>query len=282
MRRLFFFVSMVAFIVAVCVLLATAADKQAVRYQMPKGQSLKYVMSADSEILQEVMGSEQEVTSNSKASFTLTSDGENDAGNLVFTIVYDSFVAEINHVMMDSTVENPEGIINKRVKKVITPSGDQLESVEIDTIKLGVFSQGGFSSNREFLPDFPADPLEMGTPVTSSDVDSMESMGGMLQVQSDVDFTWTGNETVLGYDCMKIELDGNVRLEGTGTMRGMMDFFLEGDGDVKGTILFAPAEGILVSYDNVSDFEMTIAVTGQQNMTIPVTQSTKSSLKLEK
>lgn len=279
MRQFFSSALMLSFILC---LSAAAADKKAVRYKMPKGKTLKYTMTSDTEMLQEVMGSEQEVESNSTVKAVLTSDGEDDAGNLVFTLVYDSFVAEIHHVMMDSTVENPEGIVNKRIRKVITPSGDQLESIEIDSIKLGMFSQGGFSSDQEFLLDFPEAALEMGTPVTRSDVDSTALMGGTMRVQSDVDFTWVGNETMMGFDCMKVELDGTVRLEGNGTMRGMMDIFLEGDGDVTGTAYFAPAEGVLVSYENVGDFEMTIATTGQQNMTIPVTQTTKSTLKLEK
>lgn len=272
-----------ALIISFVLCLSTsAADKNAVRYKMPKDETFGYTMTTGTEMLQEVMGSEQEIKSNSTVKAVLTSEGADAAGNLVFTLVYDSFVAEIDHVMMDSTVENPPGIVNKRIRKVITPSGDQLESVEVDTIEIGMFSQGGFSSDREFLLDFPEAPLEMGTPVLRSDIDSTAMMGGTMRVQSDIDFTWVGNESLMGYDCMKIDLDGTVRLEGNGTMRGMMDIFLEGDGDVTGTAYFAPAEGVLVSYENIGDFEMTIAVTGQQNMTIPVTQTTKSSLKLEK
>lgn len=279
MRR--FFSSTLVFSLMLC-LSAAAADKNSVRYKLPNGKTLKYTMTMDTEMLQEVMGSEQEIESNMTIKAILTAGGQNEAGNLVFTLVYDSFIAEIHSAMMDSTGENPEGIVNKRIKKVITPSGDQVESVEIDTFKLGLFSRGGFSSDREFLLDFPDAPLEMGTPVARSDVDSIASMGGMMRVESDVNFTWVGNEPMMGFDCMKIELDGTVRLEGNGTMRGMMDIFLEGDGDVTGTAYFAPDEGVLVSYENVGDFEMTIAVTGQQNMTIPVTQTTKSKMKLEK
>ena len=65
-------------------------------------------------------------------------------------MVYESMVIELLSSMIDSTFENPEGLIGKRVRKTITPNSDQIESVELDSIKLGMLAQGGgLSSARE-------------------------------------------------------------------------------------------------------------------------------------
>ena len=90
-----------------------------------------------------------------------------------------------------------------------------------------------------------------------------------------------GNETKSGYDCLKIDVKGTITLEGDGSMQGMK-FFIEGDGDVQSTLYFAPKEGLLVAAETQTDIEMTAAITGQMNMTIPITQSQKSSITLVK
>ncbi len=54
-----------------------------------------------------------------------------------------------------------------------------------------------------------------------------------------------------------------------------MDVFTEGGGKMSGTIYFDEKAGMLVSEDSKIDMDLTAAVKGQQNMTIPITQSGK-------
>jgi len=259
-----------------------ASDSNKLRYKMKKGTTLNYTMESTMESLQEVMGSEIESTTQSKAKIKITSEGQNKDGNLIFIMVYESMVIELLSSMMDSTFEDPEGLLGKRVRKTITPSGDQIESVELDSIKLGMLVQGGgLSSSREFLPNLPEGELKMGQTVSQTDVDSLNTLGGTTVSKSEVEFTLIGNETKLGYDCLKIAVKGTVNLEGDGSMQGMK-FFIEGDGDFQSTLYFAPKEGFLVAAEKQTDIEMTAAVTGQMSMTIPITQSVKSNITLVK
>jgi len=259
-----------------------ASDSNKLRYKMKKGTTLNYTMESTMESLQEVMGSEIESTIQSKAKIKITSEGQNKDGNLIFIMVYESMVIELLSSMMDSTFEDPEGLLGKRVRKTITPSGDQIESVELDSIKLGMLVQGGgLSSSREFLPNLPEGELKMGQTVSQTDVDSLNTFGGTTVSKSEVEFTLIGNETKLGYDCLKIAVKGTVNLEGDGSMQGMK-FFIEGDGDFQSTLYFAPKEGLLVAAEKQTDIEMTAAVTGQMSMTIPITQSVKSIITLVK
>jgi len=259
-----------------------ASDSYKLKYKMKKGTTLNYTMDSKMESLLEVMGSENESTTKSKAKIKITLEGENKDGNLTYLMVYESMLIELISSMMDSTFKNPEGLIGKRVRKTITPNGDQIESVELDSIKLGMLAQsGGLSSAREFFPNLPEHELKMGEKISMTDVDSLNSFGGTVVSKSDMEFTLLGKEKKLGYDCLKIDVKGTVNVEGDGSMQGMK-FFMEGDGDFQRTIYFAPKEGLLVAAENQTDMEMTAAFTGQMSMTIPITQSVKSTITLIK
>jgi hypothetical protein len=55
------------------------------------------------------------------------------------------------------------------------------------------------------------------------------------------------------------------------------ELYMEGKGKNSGTFAFDPALGIVVREDSSVDTEMTAAVTGQQNMTIPISQSARTT-----
>lgn len=258
------------------------SDSYKLKYKMAKGTVLYYRLDSQMESLQEMMGSEVEANSKSNANVKITSEGENKDGNLTFLIVYESMLFEMMSSMMDSTFKDPEGLIGKRVRKTITPYGDQIKSVELDSIKLGLLAHaGGLASAREFLPNLPDSELKMGEKVSMTDVDSLDTLGGTTVTKAEMEFTLTGKETKLGYDCLKIDVKGTINLEGDGMMQGMK-IFIEGDGDFQRTLYFAPKEGLLVAAHNQTDIEMTLALTGQMQMTIPITQSQTSNMTLIK
>ncbi len=258
------------------------SDSYKLKYKMAKGTVLYYRLDSQMESLQEMMGSEVEANSKSNANVKITSEGENKDGNLTFLMVYESMLFEMISSMMDSTFKDPEGLIGKRVRKTITPYGDQIKSVELDSIKLGLLAHsGGLASAREFLPNLPDSELKMGEKVSMTDVDSLDTLGGTTVTKAEMEFTLTGKETKFGYDCLKIDVKGTINLEGDGIMQGMK-IFIEGDGDFQRTLYFAPKEGLLVAAHNQTDIEMTLAVTGQMQMTIPITQSQTSNMTLIK
>ncbi len=259
-----------------------ASDSYKLKYKMKKGTTLNYTMESKMESLQEVMGSEVESTLEISAKVNITSEGETKDGNLTYLMVYESMLIELSTSMMDSTLDNPEGLIGKRVRKTIAPNGDQIESVELDSIDLGMLGRGGgMGSAREFLANLPEAELKTGQAVSQTDVDSLNTMGGITVSKSEVVYTLAGKEAKSGYDCLKIDVKGTVNIEGDGLMQGMK-FFIEGDGDIQSTLYFAPKEGLLVAAENQMDMEMTAAVTGQMSMTIPITQSQTSSMTLVK
>jgi len=91
---------------------------------------------------------------------------------------------------------------------------------------------------------------------------------------STLEYTVAGREAQMGHDCVKLNYAGESTIEGKGSMMGM-DVFMEGKGKLKGTIFFDDAQGLVVMEEGQNDTDMTAAITGQQNMTIPMTQSAK-------
>ena len=59
-----------------------------------------------------------------------------------------------------------------------------------------------------------------------------------------------------------------------------LDMVMEGSGEVSGTVWFDPARGLLIEDQNNTSIDMTMAVTGQTQMTIPMSQKVKTTQKL--
>jgi hypothetical protein len=58
-------------------------------------------------------------------------------------------------------------------------------------------------------------------------------------------------------------------------MQGM-EFFIDGSGKINGTIYFDAKAGLVVYEETNSDGETNMALTGEQQMIIPITQVTKT------
>lgn len=260
--------------------LSHIVDSFQLKYKMKKGTTLHYVVSSKTETTQEVMGSENTSEHTTSAAIRITSEGSNNKGELVFTMAYDSLRMDIHSVMLDTSINNPSEIIGKRIRKTINPFGDQISSIELDSIKTNRYLSQ-FRSYNEFFPNLPAGNIKMGETVTTSDVDTNYIMNGTTIAKSNSEFTLVDQEAKLGFDCLKIAFKGTFDLEGEGDYHGFK-FFIEGEGNNEGTLHFAPREGIIVAVETVTDIDMTAAVTGQQNMTIPITQSRETKLVLVK
>ena len=94
-----------------------------------------------------------------------------------------------------------------------------------------------------------------------------------------LEYTVLAREKKGNRDCLKIDFKGTMEI--TGKMKQMgMDMVLEGSGEVSGTVWFDPAAGLLIEDQNINIIEMTMALTGQAQMTIPMTQKVNSTQKL--
>ena len=207
------------------------------------------------------------------------------AGDITFVYAIDSLHTQVKNSMMgvDSTFTNPAGLIGKRTRFTMSAAGKKLNSVILDSVKLsGVMAQvSGGRQNTFNLIELSGKEMKAGESWTSNKVDTMNQAGGKLMVTSATTYT-VGNEVdTLGYKCVRLMTKGKASIKGEGAQMGAKLFF-EGEGPTSGVVYFAPKEGLLVAMTADNDMEMTIAVTGPQNMTIPQTTATKTSLVLVK
>ncbi|MGE0077795.1 MAG: hypothetical protein AB7S48_08050 [Bacteroidales bacterium] len=97
---------------------------------------------------------------------------------------------------------------------------------------------------------------------------------------SEFKYTFAGKESKDGKEFQKIEFEANLAVEGKGEQMGM-EMFIEGTGKNKGFGYFDP-NGSVVSYiEFETGLDMSITVSGQQNMSIPMSQNMKTVITLE-
>lgn len=263
--------------------LAIASGKYMLTYKGKKGQVLHYKTVMSIEQNQERMG--QEVTSNINAETYMTSEVEEVAENGQLTFIYklDSMRTKIKNMMMDSTIVNPEGIVGKRMRLVIAANGKRVKTEDVDTIKVsGPMGRSGLRQMLNFRqPQLPANEVGIGDTWTTTRPDTNDAMGGKMFSTANVTYRVTGEVDTLGYKCLRLSYSGDVTVTGKGSQRGM-NFFIEGDGPTEGTAYFAPKDGLYVTGTSSAEMDMTIAITGQMEMTMPMSSYVQTTTVLVK
>lgn len=249
-------------------------------YKLEKGKTYRYQSRADVQSVQTMMGNEVNITNatNSITHYTV----ENVDKDVNYTVVsaVDSMISTVRSPQRDTTMVNPGGIVGKRTRDVLSKYGKVISSSQVDTIRSGMGGVRRLAASSPFV-DFGGKSVKVGETWTHTRKDSSEQMGGKTFVTSNLTFTLVGTVDTLGHSCYKITYKGTIAIEGTGKMMGM-NMFTEGTGSVSGVGYFGVKEGLLVASQSTSQQELTAAVTGQQNMTIPISQSVKASIVLVK
>jgi len=243
-------------------------------YKLEKGKSYVYESKADIQSVQTVMGNEVTATINSYSKLRFSVDAVDNEGNMTLTSSFDSVAVKIHSPQMDSTMVNPFGIAGKRAKDFVSRYGKIVKTTTIDSfaipMNLGIRRVSGSTAFAEFGDK----SVKVGDSWDITKSDTVDQMGGKMVVTSKLTYTLLGSTDTLGYDCYKISSKGTTSFEGKGISMGM-NMFIEGTGTVGGTVYFAPKEGMLVQSETASQQELTAAMTGQQNMTIPISQTVK-------
>jgi len=262
------------------VALAAAQGTYRMEYKFEKGKTHVYRVLSNNDITQEVQGQEMKITSDSRSVVRLVVENALSSGSMVLVISADSMVTHSKNPMMDTTLVM-KNMIGKRVKLTIGKSG-KVESREIvDSMQYDVAGMNIRTPQREALNIFvlPEKELKVGDKWTDSRSDTTDVGTGKMVTTSEMEYTLAGTEARSGHQCLKVTYTGKLTTGGKMNRMGM-DIFTEGTGKIAGTLYFDHVKGLLVGDESTRDVESTLAVTGQQNMTIPMTTSTKSSLEL--
>jgi hypothetical protein len=258
---------------------ALGQESYTLEHKFEKGKTYRYAASAISSVTQEMGGQEMHVAMESWFVPSIVLENQMPDGNLVLIYSADSAKAHIKSPNMDSTMVMNR-LIGKRTRLVITPKGDVVRREVIDTVKMDRLMSGLGLREMIRLPRLATGPVKMGDTWNVTQDDTTDFGGGKIVTTTNLLYTLAGNEKVLGHDCLKITYAGTATTAGKGTMMGM-ELFVEGSGKSAGTFFFDSGKGMFVRNEMKADNETTMAATGQQNMTIPISSTTEVTMSVK-
>lgn len=244
-------------------------------YRMDKNQFLQYQMSTDQIQNLEIMGQSMQNITEMESQFSIQLDKIQEE-NLNLDITVDSMMITINSMQGDFSPDL-SSVIGKGFQLVLSPLGEELEFIGIDTLQFSV-RPGDIrdlkSTFRTLFPDLPDKPIKKGD--TWTDIDDFKIQEGNVNVHLVIESEnrLSGFETINGLECIQVTAPFKGTMEGEGDQMGN-DLKFKGNLNGQSTWNFAYKKGLFVNM--TTDFTLTgeIEMSGGQNMTIPMIQETK-------
>lgn len=255
-----------------------AQDTYKLQYNFEKGKTYLYRIEATTDMTQEMMGQEMKFNtiSNNVARFNIENTSDDGSADIIFSL--DSAFVKSNIRGRDTTF-NLDDMVGKKIKMNVSKLGELNSYTVIDSILDNNRTMSIAQESKNFFRVLNGKDIKVGDKWNTTQIDTIDNMGGKIVSNIDFEYTLTGIEEKLGHQCFKIPFTATIKIEGKGNMRGM-DLFIEGNGKSSGTAYLDAKTGMNVYIESSVDNEMTVASTGQQTMTIPISQSTKNIITL--
>jgi hypothetical protein len=245
---------------------------------MPAGRTLTYQSKQEESQIMEIQGQSMDTTTTSTSTFTFKGKGAKDKNFLVGVTIDD----------ITSSVTGPQGdmspdmssVKGKSFDMVLSPLGNEVDVTGAEAISYSIAGETRNLSSgfKTFFPDLAGKPVKIGDtwPATAS----VEEKTGSMTIKIDLQYVHTleGFETVEGVECARIGSQVTGTLSGSGSQMGQ-DLTFAGTSKGKDVWYFAVKDGCYVKANSESTTEMSIDVAAA-GMTIPVTQTSKSEVKL--
>lgn len=120
-------------------------------------------------------------------------------------------------------------------------------------------------------------PVKINDTWNSLETAPLELSGGKMNITFDTDYTFTGMEKKMEFDCMKISGKCTFKIKGTVTLQGA-NIDMERTGTTDSTIYFAYKEGFIVEVSEESKGNMLIYIPAiNQDINMPFTGSVNIS-----
>ncbi len=267
--------SAVAVFFVLCTAGTSAQEKLTLTYRFTPGATYLYADTVRSTQSQEMMGQEMKITTFGTSQARIVVEAQRADGVLSLVTSLDSMRVTSKTPMRDTTLVMKD-LLGKRTRILLQANGTVTNREIIDSMKLsGIMARSMSMRETARFHRLPKDPVAVGGTWKSDVIDSTDMMGGNVISHHQLEYTVAGTAMRGTHSCLQIVFKGDIGVEGKGSMMGS-ELFIEGKGKTTGTVVFDPARGIVVSEEASTDIEMTAAVTGQQNMTIPISQSART------
>lgn len=251
--------------------------------KVSKGQELNYLMDMNMTVTQSMGGQEMKVGSSISGTIKNAISNVLADGKVEMVVSYWD-VKATTKIMKDTTMSYP-GKVGSSTKVVVDKYGNLLSKNKLDTVKADESKVSGLDNNliaTVAFCEFPDKPVKPGDKWTKEHSDSVAAAPmGKLELKIKSEYTMGPKETIDGKSLYKIICNSTIQISGKGNMQGM-NLTIDGTGVKNDDIYLDPSNGVVYSDKSTTELDMNIAVTGAQNMTIPMTQKMTTNIKLIK
>jgi hypothetical protein len=276
MKKLLFKQTLIIALVAFC---GFAYSQEAVllKYNFTNGKTYVQNTQFTSNVTQSMGGQEMKFLSDVNSATEYSVENVQPEGNV--TILVSLLNVSLRQVAMGRDTTMKFNDLKDKVRVVYSSNGKPITTTKIDSST--VSRMLGSMDQYTKLQVLPNKSITVGEKWQDK-IEEVKKTGGPFPMNesSDMEYTLVGKETKDGKDYYKISFTGTLAINGKGS-RGGMDMFLEGTGKTEGFSLFDPTLSMIVYAETQTDMDMSIAISGQQNMTMPMSQSIKGIFKME-
>jgi hypothetical protein len=247
------------------------------KYKYKKGKTYHYSLATVSNSTMEMMGQERQMKSASDQQYSAKIEKVNQ-GKFTILSKVDKMQLSFNLQGKDTVMQIPD-MIGMRTRLTLLPDGRSTDIVKIDTLKNEMMQrmmQQSSGLSLHFMK-LPGKIVKTGDSWDYSGIDSTyDSQKNLVETATKTRYMFEKPEMKNGHNSLKISYTSTITTKGKTIMQGM-EMFRDGSGNSKGVYWFDPKAGIVVGNESETNMDVTIALSGQASMTIPVTAIEKQT-----
>jgi hypothetical protein len=257
---------------------AMAKGKYQLSYKMEKGKTYRYVQDNTLESTREMGGQEMKFNADGHNITRFLVEDVSSSGLLILLYSYEEYKMHTRGMGKDTTMDM-KGMVDKKVRVELSKLGKVEKETTIDSGKVEGRSFAMKFMGGSHFPLLPENQVGTGDKWLKNSTDTSEMEEGQTITRTKVGYTLAGKEAKANHNCLRIDFKGT--LETSGKMKQTdLDLVLKGSGEISGTIWFDPSAGLMIEEQTTTSMEMTMALSGQAQMTIPVSQKITSKQSL--
>ena len=256
--------------------LAFSQESVMLKYNFVKGKSYLQNTQISQTIVQSMGGQQIKILSDINATNDYQIENVESNGNA--SILMSLLNSSVRSAAMGRDTTMKFNDLKDKIRFVYSPDGKVVSETKVDTSDLTPVLAPIFKTAR--LQVIPGREIKVGEKWQDKIKENSNVSRFNTEVNNTLDYTFVGKETKDGKVLGKITFTGTLSLNGKGNQMGM-EMFLEGTGKTEGFLYFDPKTSIVTYYEGQTEMDMNIAISGQQNMTIPMTESAKTIMTIQ-
>lgn len=250
-----------------------AQEKYDLVYKLEPGKSYRYRGENSFTATQEMMGSEMTVSGDSRNLSLFVMEEVTAEGHLILVGSLEESTVRTNAMGRDTTLEMKD-LLGKRTRYEVDARGSLIASTPIDSVAKGMDGMGDQLFGQTMMIELPDHAVAIGEKWTTSSSDTTKEAENESITVRNTTFELAAREEKNGHSCLRIVFTETHEITGKMKQFGM-DMFMEGEGETKGIYWFDPEKGLYVAQESETSQDITMAITGQAQMTIPSSQVIK-------